>query len=61
MKAIVCDKCGKVVLLEGDSFRYPDEINVLYIQDKGQQIDMCNECTNELLEGIRKENDYERD
>ena len=55
MRAFVCDKCGKVVLLAEDGRLFRDEgINRLTMVDECKEIDLCNECTNELLAAIRK-------
>ena len=54
MKAIVCDKCGRVILLSDDEF-FPDGINRLEMLSKRQSIDLCDECTEELMAAVLKE------
>ena len=54
MKAIVCDKCGKVVLMSDDELAIcPEGINILQMLGKRQTIDLCDECTDELVAAIR--------
>lgn len=56
MKAIVCDKCGKVVLLEDEfPYRYPSGIYRL-VHDGGEakELDLCETCTNELVDALRR-------
>ena len=55
MKAVVCDKCGKVVLMaDEDLMTYTEGINILQMLGKRQTIDLCDECTDELVAAIRK-------
>lgn len=55
MKAIVCDKCGKVVLMEDDGLTTCTEgINILQMLGKRQTIELCDECTDELVAAVRK-------
>lgn len=58
MRAIVCDKCGKVVLLDEDERDYSVKQGTacLLIQDGHQtHIDLCEECARELMDvAIRK-------
>ena len=57
MRAIVCDKCGKTVLM-GDEYRmYPDGMNRLSLVSKKEEIDLCDECTEELMEAVREVKD----
>lgn len=58
MKAIVCDKCGKVVLLPDAPTAAPTGINRLFMPKKGFDLDLCDECTDELIAAVRKENEY---
>lgn len=58
MKAIVCDKCGKVVLLED---KYPlgkaEGIHCLTLNndyDRESKLDLCQECAEELMAAVRK-------
>ena len=57
MKAIVCDKCGKVVLLPDAPTAAPTGINRLVMPKKDFDLDLCDECTDELIAAVRKEND----
>ena len=54
MKAIVCDKCGKVNLLE-DEKPYMDPSGVYrLIGDRDDTVlDLCENCANELVEAVR--------
>lgn len=55
MKAYVCDKCGKVILLPDDRvYEYPTGINRLSIMSKWEEIDLCDECTDELVAAVRE-------
>lgn len=54
MKAMVCDKCGKVVLLPDNPGICPDGISTLYMSHKQQEIDLCDECVDELVQALRK-------
>lgn len=54
MKAYVCDKCGKVVLIEDFPGIRPEGIN--YMSGSGLPeggLDLCDECVTELLEAVR--------
>jgi hypothetical protein len=57
MKAIVCDKCGKVVLLPDEPLRCPEGINTLVMRGTHREIDLCDECVDELVAAVRKENE----
>lgn len=59
MKAIVCDKCGKVTLLEDDKpYTYaPIGIYVLLNELAGTRLELCEDCGNELIEAVRREKD----
>lgn len=54
MKAFVCDKCGKVILLE-DSKAYYAKANGIYhlVSDDHIEIDLCEDCVQELLCAVR--------
>lgn len=59
MKAIVCDKCGKVVLLED---KYPlgkeEGIHCLILTNdmtRESKLDLCQECAEELMAAVRRE------
>ena len=55
MKAIVCDSCGKVILI-------PDRTNI-YVNNGVHrlfsdtldvaELDLCDECANKLVEAVR--------
>ena len=54
MRAFVCDKCGKVILLED----IPDicQKGINHITGQGlpdRQLDLCDECVAELVEEVR--------
>lgn len=59
MKAIVCDKCGKVVLLEdGKPFMFaPIGIYRLDNEKDGTVLELCTECGDELIAAVRKTKD----
>lgn len=56
MKAIVCDKCGKVSLIPEDSITYCPENGVYYLvsDDGKRKLDLCEECAEELMAAVRK-------
>lgn len=56
MKAIVCDKCGKVILLEDDRpYCYPSGIYRLVNERGGaKELDLCEDCAGELVEVLRR-------
>ena len=58
MKAMVCDKCGKVILLADDNFVHVG-INTLYMRRQNREIDLCDDCVEELEAAVRKENGYD--
>ena len=60
MKAIICDKCGKVILLSDDPMCCADGINKLYVTSKKLDIDLCDECMDELVAAVRKGQEPER-
>lgn len=58
MKAIVCDKCGKVVLLADE---YPlgkaEGIHCLTLTNdysRESKLDLCQECAEELVAAVRR-------
>ena len=54
MKAIVCDKCGKVRLLdEVSNEKYPDEFAQLSEPGKWTTIDLCAKCYADLIAALR--------
>lgn len=55
MKAIVCDKCGKVALLEDDKpYMYPTGVYRLVSDGcKAKDLDLCEDCAGELVEAVR--------
>lgn len=59
MKAIVCDKCGKVVLLaEEIPLGKAEGIHCLILTNdysRERKLDLCEECAEELLSLTRKE------
>ena len=53
MRAIVCDCCGKVVLLEDNQF-FPDCIHHLSGNVLGRsELDLCTECAEKLVKATR--------
>lgn len=60
MKAIVCDKCGKVTLLEDEMpYMYPSGVYRLFSDKDNSVLDICEDCKNELLEAVRRTKDGE--
>jgi ferredoxin-like protein FixX len=55
MKAIVCDKCGKVNLLEDDMlFAFAPVGMYRLIDEKGNvPFELCKECGDEMLAYVR--------
>lgn len=55
MKAIVCDKCGKVVLLEDNGpYMYPSGVYRLVNDERKEKtLDLCEDCAGELVEAVR--------
>ncbi len=53
MKATVCDKCGKVILLPDDPMCCSDGVNSLYVRSRKLNIDLCDECIDELIVAVR--------
>lgn len=59
MKAMMCDRCGKVVLLDDETNLFDIGINSLYIRKTNEHIDLCDECVDELRAAVRKVNDHD--
>lgn len=60
MKAIVCDKCGNVNLLEDDKpYMFPTGVYRLMSDKDNTVIDLCESCANELIEAVRETRDGE--
>lgn len=56
MRAIVCDKCGKTILLEeGALFTRGRETLYTLIRHGADatELDLCEDCAKELLEAVR--------
>ena len=56
MKAIVCDRCGKVTLLEDEfPYRYPSGVyRLVHDTGKAKEIDLCEDCADGLIEVLRR-------
>lgn len=54
MKAYVCDRCGKVMILEPPCFP-PKDVYVLSGNDETLCLDLCEECAKNLTVALRKE------
>lgn len=55
MKAVVCDKCGKVVLCESEMEIVPD--GIFRLSDGrlgGVSLELCTECVAELMSSVRE-------
>lgn len=59
MKTIVCDKCGKVMLLPFMKFPPPEMYELIGGPDGGLTLGLCVECGHELIEAVRKARDEE--
>lgn len=61
MKAIVCDKCGKVNLLEDERpyLMSPAGVYRLLGDKDWLSLDLCEECAYELMEAVRRTKDGE--
>jgi len=60
MRAIVCDKCGRVVLCETEWGSLPD--GICRLSDgrvNGVCLDLCTECTAHLIDAVREQADDE--
>ena len=57
MRAIVCDKCGKVVLLDDkDGFEFHTHTKIYRLigdHREARDLDLCDDCANELIEAVR--------
>ena len=56
MKALVCDKCGKVSLF-GDEMEFLPE-GICRLSDgrrNGVCVDLCTECVGKLMEAVREQ------
>ena len=54
MKAIVCDCCGKTILLE-NPYCYPSGTYQLHGEKEDLCIDLCEECAAKLTKAIREQ------
>ena len=57
MKAIVCDKCGKVILLEENRYEYSTNSGVYHLiggAKIGRELDLCESCAEELMAAVRE-------
>ena len=53
MRAVICDKCGKVMLLADKEF-YPEPGYHLISSGAGRvDLDLCDECADELIAAVR--------
>ena len=58
MKAIVCDHCGKTVLIPDEVDRFSPDIGFhrLYSDTLRKSVlDLCNECAEDLIKAVRQE------
>ena len=58
MKAIVCDKCGKVILLEDGRYEYGTGSGAFHLiggKFADSLLDLCEDCVEELMTAVRKE------
>ena len=53
MKAIVCDCCGKVTLLDSP-FHWPESVYTLSKGSSEADLDLCEDCADNLTKAIRK-------
>lgn len=54
MRAYVCDKCGKVILLDDGMAISPEGMN--HMTGSGLpdgELDLCDECVAELVQAVR--------
>jgi hypothetical protein len=57
MKAIVCDKCGKVVLIPDNGPAFCTETGIyrlVSMNDGNGIVDLCEECKKELMDAVRR-------
>ena len=60
MKAIVCDMCGNVNLLEDDRpYMFPSGVYQLISDNNSSVVDLCEVCAAKLMESVRKVKDGE--
>lgn len=53
-KAFVCDKCGKVILLDDDKLYYTPEHGISHLVCGGKcELDLCEDCVQELMAAVR--------
>ena len=60
MKAYVCDKCGKVILIEDDKAYYSKENGIYHLvcdSTKYCDLDLCEDCVHELMGAVREVKD----
>lgn len=57
MKAIVCDACGKVILLSEDhTYHEENAVHHLVGNMLGRcEVDLCDDCAGKLLEAVRNQ------
>lgn len=54
MRAYVCDKCGKVILLDDGMAISPEGMNRMTGSGLPDgELDLCDECVAELVEAVR--------
>lgn len=54
-KAIMCDKCGKIALLDDNKpYIYPCGIYRLITDKDDSVLDLCEACAAELVEAVRR-------
>ena len=57
MKAIVCDKCGKVVLIPDKEPAFGTKTGLyrlVSMNDGNVIVDLCEECKKELMDAVRR-------
>lgn len=57
MRAYICDKCGKAVLLEDNTSPYECANGIYHLVSnfKGEyELDLCEDCVKELMSAIRE-------
>ena len=57
MKAYVCDKFGKVILLSDEDARSLIPEGVCFLSEKrvgGVSLELCTECVSALMEAVRE-------
>lgn len=54
MRAIVCDCCGKVILIEErEMWQKVDGVHCVVAKPEFIELDLCDECYNKLMDGVR--------